>query len=78
MGCCSLIVESDSADALHLLQHRSTKSGPFDQLCGKDWTIAFSKVDRHNNEVADQLAKFASIATFDVVTFDEPPSEVIP
>ncbi|KAK8594331.1 hypothetical protein V6N13_126139 [Hibiscus sabdariffa] len=73
-----------SADALRLLQHRSTKSGSFailnhlNQLCGKDWTIAFSKVDRHNNEVADRLAKLASVATFDVVTFDEPPSEVIP
>ncbi|KAK8504464.1 hypothetical protein V6N12_030560 [Hibiscus sabdariffa] len=72
------------ADALRLLQHRSTKSGSFailnhlNQLCGKDWTIAFSKVDRHNNEVADRLAKLASVATFDVVTFDEPPSEVIP
>ncbi|KAK8972474.1 hypothetical protein V6N11_018835 [Hibiscus sabdariffa] len=74
----------NGADALRLLQHRSTKSGSFailnhlNQLCGKDWTIAFSKVDRHNNEVADRLAKLASVATFDVVTFDEPPSEVIP
>ncbi|KAK8481828.1 hypothetical protein V6N11_033162 [Hibiscus sabdariffa] len=83
MGYRCLIVESDSADALRLLQRGLPKSGLFTilcylhQLCGKDWILAFSKVDRRNNGVADRLAKLASAATFDVVTFDEPPSEVV-
>ncbi|KAK8590158.1 hypothetical protein V6N12_024541 [Hibiscus sabdariffa] len=47
------------------------------QLCGKDWTLVFSKVDRRNNRVADHLAKLASAISLDVVTFDEPPSEVV-
>ncbi|KAK9044563.1 hypothetical protein V6N11_058461 [Hibiscus sabdariffa] len=70
-------------DALRLLQRRSTGSGPFSilcclhQLCGKDWTLVFSKVDRCNNRVADRLAKLASTVSLDVVTFDEPPSEVV-
>ncbi|KAK8562985.1 hypothetical protein V6N12_011047 [Hibiscus sabdariffa] len=71
------------ADALRLLQRRSTGSGPFSilyylhQLCGKDWTLVFSKVDLRNNKVADRLAKLASAVSLDVVTFDEPPSEVV-
>ncbi|KAK8700061.1 hypothetical protein V6N13_018466 [Hibiscus sabdariffa] len=46
-------------------------------LCGKDWTLVFSKVDLRNNKVADRLAKLASAVSLDVVTFDEPPSEVV-
>ncbi|KAK8612874.1 hypothetical protein V6N13_092978 [Hibiscus sabdariffa] len=84
MGYHRLIVESDSADALRLLQRWVTRSGPFailcylHQLCGKDWILAFSKIDRRNNVVVDRLAKLASTDTFDVVAFDEPPSEVVP
>ncbi|KAK8675932.1 hypothetical protein V6N13_033991 [Hibiscus sabdariffa] len=77
-GCRNLIVESDSADALHMLHRRSPKSGPFTitnhllQLCNKDWRIDFSKVARRNNGVADGLAKVASDASFDVIIFYEP------
>ncbi|KAK8496054.1 hypothetical protein V6N13_089437 [Hibiscus sabdariffa] len=79
LGSRDLIVESDSVDALRMLQQRSTKSGLFTiishifQLCNKDWRIDFSKVDRRNNGVADGLAKLASDASFDVMTFDESP-----
>ncbi|KAK8593616.1 hypothetical protein V6N12_045693 [Hibiscus sabdariffa] len=79
----SLESSGGRADALRLLQRGLPKSGLFTilcylhQLCGKDWILAFSKVDRRNNGVADRLAKLASAATFDVVTFDEPPSEVV-
>ncbi|KAK8558615.1 hypothetical protein V6N12_041916 [Hibiscus sabdariffa] len=71
------------ADALRLLQRRSTGSGPFSilcylhKLCGKDWTLVFSKVDRRNNRMVDRLAKLASTVSLDVVTFDEPLSEVV-
>ncbi|KAK8560618.1 hypothetical protein V6N13_083055 [Hibiscus sabdariffa] len=83
MGYRRVMVESNNADALRLLQRRFTGSDPFfilcylHQLCGKDWTLAFSKVDRRNNRVADRLKKLASTDTFNVVTFDEPPSEVV-
>ncbi|KAK8598510.1 hypothetical protein V6N13_094479 [Hibiscus sabdariffa] len=77
-GCWNLIVESDSADALRMLQRRSPKNGPFTitnhlfQLCNKDWRTEFSKVARRNNGVADGLAKLASDASFDVNIFYEP------
>ncbi|KAK8656310.1 hypothetical protein V6N13_098264 [Hibiscus sabdariffa] len=83
MGYRRVMVESDSADALRLLQRRSTGSGPFSilcylhKLCGKDWTLVFSKVDRRNNRMVDRLAKLASTVSLDVVTFDEPLSEVV-
>ncbi|KAK9044983.1 hypothetical protein V6N11_058873 [Hibiscus sabdariffa] len=35
-------------------------------------------VAHHNNGVADWLAKLAFDASFDVVTFDEPPTEMVP
>ncbi|KAK8553225.1 hypothetical protein V6N13_089436 [Hibiscus sabdariffa] len=79
LGCRDLIVESNSADALRMLQQHSTKSGLFTiishifQLYNKDWHIAFSKVDRRNNGVADGLAKLASDVSFGVMTFDESP-----
>ncbi|KAK8627405.1 hypothetical protein V6N13_135017 [Hibiscus sabdariffa] len=65
------------ADALRMLQRRCPKSGPFTitghlfQLCNKDWCLAFSKVARRNNGVADVLAKLASDASFDVMIFYE-------
>ncbi|KAK8979225.1 hypothetical protein V6N11_009433 [Hibiscus sabdariffa] len=68
-----------NADALRMLQQHSTKSGLFTiishifQLYNKDWHIAFSKVDRRNNGVADGLAKLASDVSFGVMTFDESP-----
>ncbi|KAK8627411.1 hypothetical protein V6N13_135023 [Hibiscus sabdariffa] len=61
-----------SADALRMLQRRCPKSGLFTitghlfQLYNKDWCLAFSKVARRNNGVADVLAKLASDASFSV------------
>ncbi|KAK9008193.1 hypothetical protein V6N11_075095 [Hibiscus sabdariffa] len=58
-------------------KRRCPKSGPFTitghlfQLCNKDWCLAFSKVARRNNGVADVLAKLASDASFDVMIFYE-------
>ncbi|KAK8698650.1 hypothetical protein V6N13_114761 [Hibiscus sabdariffa] len=71
-------VESDSSDALRMLQQRSSEvcsyliGSHIHQLCKEDWQIVFSKVARCNNGVADGLAKLASDSSFDVVFFDEP------
>ncbi|KAK8712427.1 hypothetical protein V6N13_147667 [Hibiscus sabdariffa] len=51
--------------------------GVLSQLCWKDWTIAFSKVDRRNNGVTDQLAKLVFVDNFDVMTFDKSPIAVV-
>ncbi|KAK8594110.1 hypothetical protein V6N13_125920 [Hibiscus sabdariffa] len=65
-----------------MLHRRSPKSGSFTitghlfQLYNKDWRIAFSKVARHNNGVADRLAKLVSDASFDVIIFYEPPAGI--
>ncbi|KAK8627776.1 hypothetical protein V6N13_135378 [Hibiscus sabdariffa] len=78
MGCLQLIVESDSSDALRMLQQRSSEvcsyiiGSHIHQLCMEDWRVVFSKVARCNNRVADGLAKLASDSSFDVVFFDEP------
>ncbi|KAK8596669.1 hypothetical protein V6N12_065149 [Hibiscus sabdariffa] len=79
LGCRQLVVESDSAEALCMIQQHSSKGGPYiivshlHQLCNKDWRIVFSKFARCNNGVADWLAKFASDSNFDVVSFEAPP-----
>ncbi|KAK9044029.1 hypothetical protein V6N11_072351 [Hibiscus sabdariffa] len=77
-GMSAINVESDSSDALRMLQQRSSEvcsyliGSHIHQLCKEDWQIVFSKVARCNNGVADGLAKLASDSSFDVVFFDEP------
>ncbi|KAK8626555.1 hypothetical protein V6N13_134196 [Hibiscus sabdariffa] len=79
LGCRQLIIESDSSEALRMVQQYTFGSDSYiivsylRQICNKDWQIIFSKVARSNNEVADWLAKFASDTNFDVIFFESPP-----
>ncbi|KAL4386403.1 hypothetical protein GQ457_09G026060 [Hibiscus cannabinus] len=79
LGCRHLIIESDSSEALQMVQQHDSGSDPYiivsyiRQFCNKDWNILFSKVARSNNLVADWLAKFASDTNFDVMFFESPP-----
>ncbi|KAK8697169.1 hypothetical protein V6N13_113321 [Hibiscus sabdariffa] len=83
LGCRHLIIESDSAEALQMVQQHASGSGPYiivsyiRQICNKDWSIVFSKVARSNNSVADWLAKFASDTNFDVIFFESPPDGLV-
>ncbi|KAK8689854.1 hypothetical protein V6N13_088564 [Hibiscus sabdariffa] len=64
LGCRHLIVESDSVDAV--------------MHCECSNTGLPKEVANRNNRWRNQLARLASNISFDIVTFDEPPPEVVP
>ncbi|KAL4280844.1 hypothetical protein GQ457_03G019340 [Hibiscus cannabinus] len=79
LGYRQLVIETDSVDALRLIEQRSKGGGPFTLvhrihvLRVLDWRLVFSKIGRDSNDVADRLAKLASYASLDTEFFDESP-----
>ncbi|KAK8486885.1 hypothetical protein V6N12_055113 [Hibiscus sabdariffa] len=46
------------------------------ELCGRNWMVNFSHVNRKGNYVADRMARLAVLDDFDARTFDAPPPSV--
>ncbi|KAK8607988.1 hypothetical protein V6N13_023446 [Hibiscus sabdariffa] len=79
LGYRQLVIETDSADALRLIEQKSKGGGPFTLvhrihvLRVLDWRLVFSKIRRDSNDVADRLAKLASYDSLDTEFFDQSP-----
>ncbi|KAK8989363.1 hypothetical protein V6N11_063794 [Hibiscus sabdariffa] len=79
LGYRQLVIETDSADALRLIEQKSKGGGPFTLvhrihvLRVLDWRLVFSKIGRDSNDVADRLAKLASYDSLDTEFFDQSP-----
>ncbi|KAK8670716.1 hypothetical protein V6N13_037334 [Hibiscus sabdariffa] len=79
LGCRKLIIESDSKDAIRIVQQCHGCCGVnwlvlhIREALQRPWQVVVQFVSRTGNTVADRLAKMAHHASFETAYFEWPP-----
>ncbi|KAK8617857.1 hypothetical protein V6N13_080762 [Hibiscus sabdariffa] len=82
MGFWHMVVESDSMDAVKVLQHGLHKGTSIvlinyvRELCSQDWSVSYAHITCRNNGVTDRLTKITSEESFEMVIFEDPPDAI--